>query len=82
MAGIDGIHNWMLVLGGRAVLAALRELYARVWNTGDAPEGWGEARDTYLHKKGSKTEVSNYRPIFLLSAIARAGILEKSFKCF
>ena len=69
--GIDGIHNWMLVLGGGGlVLAALQALYARVWNIGGVPEGWGEARVNYLHKKGSKTEVSNYRTISLLSVIA------------
>ena len=28
--GIDGIHNWMLVLGGAPVLSALQALYARV----------------------------------------------------
>ena len=43
-----------------------------MWDTGDVPAGWGEARVTYLHKKGSKTEVSNYRPISLLSVIAKA----------
>ena len=69
--GIDVIHNWMLVLGGAPALTALQALYARVWDTGDVPEGRGEAMVTYLHKKGSKTEVSNYRPISLLSVIPK-----------
>ena len=53
------------------MLSALQALYARVWDTGDVPEGWGEARVTYLPKKGSNTEVSNYRPISLMSVIAK-----------
>ena len=31
------------------------------------PDSWNEARLSYLHKKGSKTEVPNYRPISLIS---------------
>ena len=34
----------------------------------------GEARVAYLHKKGSKSEVSNYRLISLLSVIARYDV--------
>ena len=67
--GIDGIHNWMhmLVLGGEPVHHALHALYGKIWTTGEIPPGWGEARISYLHKKGSKTEISNYRPISLLA---------------
>ena len=32
---------------------------------------WNEARISYLHKKGSKTEVSNYRPVSLISVLAK-----------
>ena len=37
----------------------------------EIPPGWGEARISYLHTKGSKTEISNCRPISLLSVIAK-----------
>ena len=39
--GIDGIHNWMLVLGGEPVHHALHALYGKIWTTGDIPPGWG-----------------------------------------
>ena len=48
--GIDGICNWMLVLGGEPVHHARHALYGRIWTTGEIPLGWGEARISYLHK--------------------------------
>ena len=69
--GLDGVYAWMVVLGGQAVHDALLALYQKVWCSGKLPESWNEARISYLHKKGSKTEVSNYRPISLISVLAK-----------
>ena len=57
--GLDEVYAWMVVLGGTAVHDALLALYQNVWCSGKLPEPWNEARISYLHKKGSKTEVSN-----------------------
>ena len=56
----------MVALGGDAVHEALEAMYGKVWTSGVLPDSWNEARVSYLHKKGSKTEVSNYRPTIIL----------------
>ena len=50
---------------------ALVTLYQKVWCSGNLPESWYAARISYLHKKGRKTEVANYRPISLVSVLAK-----------
>ena len=50
---------------------AVVALYQKVWSSGKLPKAWHEARIAYLHKKGSKTEVSNYRSISLISVMAK-----------
>ena len=71
-AGPDGVQNWMLVWGGDAVVGALHALYTAVWDTGVIPTQWMDANITYIwKKKGSKQEVSNYRPISLTSVIGK-----------
>ena len=71
--GLDWVHAWMVVCGGQAVKGALvaMALYQNVWSSGRLPKAWHEARISYLHKKGSKTVVSNYRPISLISVMAK-----------
>ena len=69
--GLDGVHAWMVVCGGQAAKGALVALYQKVWSSGRFPKAWHEARISYLHKKGSKPEVSNYRPIPLISVTAK-----------
>ena len=69
--GLDEVYGWMIVLGGDAVHEALVALYGKVWTSGGIPDSWNEARVSYLHKKGSKTEVSNYRPISLILVLAK-----------
>ena len=69
--GSDEVYAWMVVLGGTAVQDVLLALYQKVWCSGKLPAPWNEARISYLHKEGSKTEVSNYRPISLISVLAK-----------
>ena len=54
-----------------ASLQALVALYGKAWTPGALPDSWAGARALYLHKKGSKTEVSDYRPISLISVPAK-----------
>ena len=69
--GLDKAYAWMVVLGGDAVHEALEALYGKVWTSGVLPDSWNEARVSYLHKTGSKAEVSNYRPISLILVLAK-----------
>ena len=83
LSGCASLLGWMgvcalvVVLGGGAVHGALLALHKKVWCSGKLPQPWNEARISYLHKKGSKTEVSNYRPISLISVLAK--ILTKTW---
>ena len=71
--GLDGITNWMLVWGGEAVTQVLAAIYKRVWHSGVLPTSWNLSQIKYLHKdhQSSKTEVTNYRPISLMSTTAK-----------
>ena len=72
-AGLDGVTNWMLVWGGKAAVAMLTPLFASSWNLGTMPNQWGKALIRYIHKGNplNKIEISNYRPISLLSTVAK-----------
>ena len=71
-AGPDMVTNWMLVWGGEPVIDVLQALFERAWNENSLPEQWCEATISYLYKgSGRKTEISNYRPISLISVIGK-----------
>ena len=54
------------------MVGALTALFAATWKAEVMPTGWGVALIKYLYKgKGSKREVSNYRPISLISVVAK-----------
>jgi hypothetical protein len=68
--GKDGIHNWMLVWGGETMQRELFECLNDLWENGAMPEEWNETLISYIYKgKGSRDEMTNYRPIGLTSAI-------------
>ena len=70
--GMDNVANWMLVWGGEGTVQMLTPLYKEVWNTASMPKELNKALVRYIYKgKGSKLELSNYRPISLLSVIAK-----------
>ena len=58
--GLDEVYEWIVGIGGEAVRVALVALYGKVWTSAVLPDSWNEARVSYLHKKGSKTEVFDY----------------------
>ena len=72
--GLDGLANWMLVWGGGATAAMLAPIFDRAWQTSMLPNCWSKALVHYIYKgkgKGGDLEVSNYRPISLLSVVAK-----------
>ena len=68
--GIDGVTNWMIVFG--ADVDVWTEVFAACWEMKQMPEQWDTARVKYLFKgTGSRFEITNYRPISLVSCVAK-----------
>ena len=70
--GPDGVPYWMISRGGGALHAFLLDLYNLMWTCELIPTEWGHCHIRYLHKKKSKLDLSNYRPISLISCLAKA----------
>lgn len=71
--GPDGIHAKVLksLSNNTDFVACVELLFNSCLNQGQVPEVWKQARVTPIHKKGSKTEASNYRPISLTSILCK-----------
>ena len=65
-SGPDGISARMLSLCDDSIVKPLKIIFSNIVDTGTYPDIWKEANLTPIHKKGSKQEISNYRPISLL----------------
>ena len=63
----------MLAWGGPSTATMLTQLFTACWKLGNMPAQWDKALIRYIHKGGnqSKLEISNYRPISLLSTVAK-----------
>ena len=59
----------------RALEDKLARLLTHIFNnseeTGSIPEDWKSANVTAIHKKGSRQEPGNYRPISLTSVVCQ-----------
>ena len=69
----------MVVPGAAAVHGALLALYQKAWCSGYLPKPWNEARISYLHTTRSETEVSNNRPISVISVLAKTFTTTSKF---
>jgi len=68
--GIDGVHNWMIVMAGDKFKDMLLDLFNDCWTAETIPEEWTRTLVSYIYKnKGAKHELTSYRPIGLTSAI-------------
>ena len=71
-SGPDGATYWMMVWAGPPMVETLLSIFARVWELGELPNSFQHANIIYLYKgSGSRQEVSGYRPISLMSCIAK-----------
>ena len=63
----------MLVWGGERMASLLAGIFQQVWESGEVPPSWNVSQIKYLHKDpiSSKTEITNYRPISLMSVVAK-----------
>jgi hypothetical protein len=49
------------------LLSAIHKLINSIWNKEELPDQWKRSVIVPIHKKGDKTDCSNYRGISLLS---------------
>ena len=73
--GHDGISNVLLKAGNVVIAPILTRIINNCIRTSSFPDTWKVGKITVLYKKGTKTELNNYRPITLLCSLSK--VLEK-----
>ena len=81
--GPDNIHPFVLQRTASEISVPLTKIFKLSLSTGECPEDWRSANVTPIHKKGDRTDPSNYRPVSLtsqsckiLESIVRKHVLE------
>ena len=69
--GPDGISNKMLKPVAKEVAVPLRFLLNRSFREGKFAENWKHSNVISFQKKGDNSEPSNFRPVLLLSGLAK-----------
>ena len=69
--GPDEISPYFLKKGGPQIISSLTQLFNHSISTKRYPFLWKMANVIPLHKKDSKSDVNNYRPISLLSTVGK-----------
>jgi hypothetical protein len=64
-AGSDEISPCVLKELATTIAPPLTIIYQRSYDTGEIPDVWRKANVVPVHKKGSKHDPANYRPISL-----------------
>jgi hypothetical protein len=67
MPGSDQIPAKLIQAGGEVLCSEIQKLIKCIWNTEELPDQWKESIVVPVHKKGNKTNCSNYHGISLLS---------------
>ena len=70
-AGLDKISNKLLLAAGETIVNSLTYIFNLSINTGIFPDDMKLAKVTPIYKSGDKTECGNYRPISVISAVAK-----------
>ena len=69
--GPDNIHPFVLQATAEASSVPLQFIFNKSMHSGECPSDWRSANVTPIHKKGSRTESSNYRPVSLTSQVCK-----------
>ena len=69
--GPDQLYPRVLYEVRNVIARPLRTLFNRSLDTGEIPDDWLKADIVALYKKGSRNEVSNYRPVSLTCIICK-----------
>ena len=73
--GSDNIHPKFIAETAESIVETLLLIFRQSLDEGKLPSEWKTANVSALHKKGPKTDPSNYRPISLTSVVCK--IFEK-----
>ena len=69
--GSDGVSNRLLKETAAQIATPLTELFNSSFSTSKVPSSWKESNICPIHKKDDKSQISNYRPIALLSNVGK-----------
>ena len=69
-SGHDFVPNEGLKNAPSVLIKSIVILFNRVKNKGEAPKSWKRGRLVLIHKKGSRTDAFNYRPLTVLTAVS------------
>ena len=69
-AGVDSVPNEALKNSLPVFVSALVRLFNNIKKEGKAPEAWKVGRLVLVHKKGSLTDMGNYRPLTVLASMS------------
>ena len=69
--GSDEVHSYVLREAAKAMAKPLALIFQKSLDEGTCPEEWKSANVTPIHKKGDRTEPSNYRPVSLTSQVCK-----------
>ena len=69
--GPDGIHPLILQRTANITCVPLELIFNKSLQDGECPSDWRSANVTPIHKKGDKTNPSNYRPVSLTSQVCK-----------
>ena len=69
--GTDCISSEMIKCSNNALLSKITKLFNLILDSGYYPETWNHELIHSIHKNGSKTDLSNYQGITVLSSLAK-----------
>ena len=69
--GSDGIPTRLLKEAASELAPSVSALFNFSFETGQTPQEWRDATVTPIHKKGTKSSPTNYRPISLLPVVSK-----------
>jgi hypothetical protein len=63
--GSDEIPEELIQVGGEILRSTIHKLIKSIWNKEELPDQWKESIIVPVHKKGDKTDCSNYHGNFI-----------------
>ena len=69
--GPDNINPFVLQATADACSIPLKIIFSKSLDLGECPSDWRSANVTPIHKKGSRTDPCNYRPVSLTSQVCK-----------